>query len=194
MLKSETQASGFPGQHSDEDAALPLPGARVQSLVRELKRASPGGSVERNPPAMKELQETRVQSLGREDPLEESMETHSTVLAWRIPGTEEPGEPVYSVAKSQTRLSMHTHWELRSCKLRSASKKKAPSLPPFSPLLLHVSKSWCLSLQNTTHIYTHLSICTNTGPSHFPRLYGQLDSSPFITLGTFSLVSQYQPK
>ena len=35
--------------------------------------------------------ETRVQSLGREDPLEKEMATHSSILAWRIPGTEEPG-------------------------------------------------------------------------------------------------------
>ena len=36
-------------------------------------------------------QETRVQSLGREDPLEKGMATHPSVLAWRIPWTEEPG-------------------------------------------------------------------------------------------------------
>ena len=41
-----------------------------------------------NPPAM---QETWVQSLGWEDPLEKEMATHSSVLAWRIPGTGEPG-------------------------------------------------------------------------------------------------------
>ena len=40
------------------------------------------------PPAM---QETWVQSLGREDPLEEGMATHSSILAWNIPWTEEPG-------------------------------------------------------------------------------------------------------
>ena len=33
----------------------------------------------------------QVRSLGREDPLEEGMATHSSILAWRIPGTEEPG-------------------------------------------------------------------------------------------------------
>ena len=38
------------------------------------------------------MQETQVQSLGREDPLEKGMETHSSILAWKIPGTEEPGE------------------------------------------------------------------------------------------------------
>ena len=40
---------------------------------------------------MQETEETRVQSLGREDPLEEGMATHSSILAWRIPWTEEPG-------------------------------------------------------------------------------------------------------
>ena len=42
----------------------------------------------KNLPAM---QETQVQSLGREDPLEKGMVTHSSILAWRIPWTEEPG-------------------------------------------------------------------------------------------------------
>ena len=42
----------------------------------------------KNLPAM---QEAWVQSLGREDPLEKGMATHSSILAWRIPGTEEPG-------------------------------------------------------------------------------------------------------
>ena len=37
------------------------------------------------------MQETWVRSLGREDPLEKEMATHSSVLAWRIPGTGEPG-------------------------------------------------------------------------------------------------------
>ena len=37
-----------------------------------------------------DLQEMRVQSLGREDPLEEEMATHSNILAWEIPCTEEP--------------------------------------------------------------------------------------------------------
>ena len=35
--------------------------------------------------------ETQIQSLGLEDPLEEGMATHSSILAWRIPRTEEPG-------------------------------------------------------------------------------------------------------
>ena len=42
----------------------------------------------KNLPAMRE---TSVQSLGQEDPLEKGMATHSSILAWRIPWTEEPG-------------------------------------------------------------------------------------------------------
>ena len=41
----------------------------------------------KNPPAM---QETKVQSLSQEDPLEKEMVTHSSILAWRIPWAEEP--------------------------------------------------------------------------------------------------------
>ena len=37
------------------------------------------------------MQETQVRSLGQEDPLEKGMATHSSILAWRIPWTEEPG-------------------------------------------------------------------------------------------------------
>ena len=45
----------------------------------------------KNPPIMQETQEKQVQSLGQEDPLEKKMATHSSVLAWEIPWTEEPG-------------------------------------------------------------------------------------------------------
>ena len=40
---------------------------------------------------MQDSQETRVQSLGQEDPLKEEMATHFSILAWKIPWTEEPG-------------------------------------------------------------------------------------------------------
>ena len=49
------------------------------------------GSAVKNPPAVQESQETRVQSLGGEDPLEQGMAAHSSILAWRSPWTEEPG-------------------------------------------------------------------------------------------------------
>ena len=54
--------------------------------------------------------EIRVQSLGREDPLETEMATHSSILAWKISWTEEPSrlQSVRGVAKNQTRLSNFT--------------------------------------------------------------------------------------
>ena len=58
----------------------------------------PGGSVVKNLPSM---QETQVPSLGREDPLEKEMANHSSILAWRIPWTEEP-EGVHGVTESDT--------------------------------------------------------------------------------------------
>ena len=45
----------------------------------------------KNLPSMQETQETVVQSLGQEDPLGEKMATHSSILAWEIPRTEDPG-------------------------------------------------------------------------------------------------------
>ena len=51
----------------------------------------PGGTVVKNPTAIQETQEMQVQSLGLENPLEEEMATHSSILAWKIPWTEKPG-------------------------------------------------------------------------------------------------------
>ena len=59
----------------------------------------------KNLPAMQETQETRVLSLGGEDPLEKEMATHSSILAWTVPWTEEPGELHSMWSQSQTGLS-----------------------------------------------------------------------------------------
>ena len=45
----------------------------------------------KNVPAMQETQETQVQSLSQEDPWEEGMATHFSILPWRMPRSEEPG-------------------------------------------------------------------------------------------------------
>ena len=61
------------------------------SLRMTLKRHTPlvVAQMVKNPPAVQE--ETQVRSLGQEDPLEKGLETHSSILAWRIPWTEKPG-------------------------------------------------------------------------------------------------------
>ena len=51
------------------------------------------------------MQEMQVRSLGQEDPLEKEVATHSSILAWSIPWTEEPGGlQVHGIPKGQTRL------------------------------------------------------------------------------------------
>ena len=65
-------------------------------LVNKKIWASLVAQMEKNLPAM---QETQVQSLGWENPLEKGMAIHSSILAWRIPWTD------HGVTKSQTRLS-----------------------------------------------------------------------------------------
>ena len=62
---------------------------RKETLGRQLL-GFPSGSEGKNPPAMQEPQETRVQALGWEDALEENMATHFNILAWRILWTKEP--------------------------------------------------------------------------------------------------------
>ena len=53
---------------------------------------------------MQEIQETQVRALSQEDPLEEEVATHSSILAWQIPWTEEPGE-----------LQTERKWKSESC-------------------------------------------------------------------------------
>ena len=53
-----------------------------------IRKGFPGGSGVENPSAKQEME---VQSLGQEDPLKKEMATHSSILAWEIPWTEEPG-------------------------------------------------------------------------------------------------------
>ena len=57
------------------------------------------------------VQESWVRSLGQENPLEKGMATHSSILAWRIPWTEEPGElqPMESQRVRQDLVSEHAH-------------------------------------------------------------------------------------
>ena len=65
--------------------------AAVRKKWNDEHKSFPGGSVVKNPPAMQEPREMQVQSPGQEDSLEEEMATHSSILAWRSPWTEESG-------------------------------------------------------------------------------------------------------
>ena len=82
--------------------SIPAP-CLCHTKLRAKKRGFTGGSVVKKLFAMLE---TQVPSLGWEDPLEKDMATHSSILAWRIPWTEEPGGLQSMVSqKSRTRFS-----------------------------------------------------------------------------------------
>ena len=55
------------------------------------------------------VQEIRVQSLSWEEPLEWAMTTHSSIVSWKIPWTEEPAGPQFMWSQSQTLLNLHKH-------------------------------------------------------------------------------------
>ena len=83
---------------------------------------------------MKEMQEIQIWSLDWEDPLEKEMTTHSSILAWKIPWTENPGE----FAKIRTWLKLHmlgyTHedWTFRNGVDTLIKKTPESSLMPSS--------------------------------------------------------------
>ena len=71
-------------------------------MILNHSQASLVAQMVQNLPAM---QETQVQSLDWEDPLEKEVATHSSIVAWRIPWTEEPGGLQSKVSQSWTQLS-----------------------------------------------------------------------------------------
>ena len=78
----------------------------------------PGSLVINNLPAM---QETRIWSLGQEDPLEKKMATHSSILAWRIPWTEKPSR-LQSIGSQRTGQNWVTNTMIMSVQFSSVSQ------------------------------------------------------------------------
>ena len=74
--------------------------ASTNSMSLKVRHGLPGGSEIKNPPAMQETQEKGIWSLGWEDLLEKGMTTYSSILAWKILRTEEPGR-LHRATKSQ---------------------------------------------------------------------------------------------
>ena len=99
--------------------------------------ASLGAQMVKNLPAR---QETQVQSLGEEDPLEKAVATHSIILAWRIPWTEEPGRAtVQDVAELDTveatqRAHMHVYYLYHNKLKFQMQKKKREEINQISPV------------------------------------------------------------
>ena len=94
----------------------------------------PGDSVVKKSLEMQETQESWVQSLGWEDPLEEGMSTHSSILAWRIPCTEQSGGLQSIESQSQPQLKPLSMHQIRSVPqlcptICDAMNRSTPGLP-----------------------------------------------------------------
>ena len=95
------------------------PGFPVLNFTLPVLAASLGGSVVKNLPA--DAGEM-VRSLHREDPLEEDLATHSSILVWEIPRTEEPGRlqsmRSQRVGHDRATAHAHTHWQPETLETR----------------------------------------------------------------------------
>ena len=112
LLKVSQGLSVFPRQGRQFAPSFRLFGSLALKVSKRIQfhlGGFPGGSdgKKRKKKNLPTMQETWVWSLGRVDPLETGMATHSSILAWRIPWTEEPGGLQFAVhrfTKSRTRL------------------------------------------------------------------------------------------
>ena len=104
---------------------------------------------------MQETQETQIPSLGREDPLEEEMATHSSILAWRIPRTEE--------------LAGYSPW----------SRKESDATECICTLLYYLNVLWLLQSYATVDIHTHTHTHTHT-PLYRKAFYAQIDMLLYV--------------
>ena len=153
---------------------LPLQGTQVQPLVRELKShkanfwASLVAQLVKNLPAM---WETWIQSLGWEDPLEEGMTNHSSILVWRIPWTEEPGRPQFTGLQRvghNKRLSKHARESIIALTTRPVGS------PKIDPAI-----QWCPQRPDSFPHYTlALPACRWNLPFHVKVVATVLSSCP----------------
>ena len=99
-LRLCTSTAGGAGSISGWKTKIPyVAQLKNNNAIKQKYRALLLAQTIKNPPA---IQENRVQFLGREDPLEKGMATHSSILAWRIPWTEESGGLLIMELQSRT--------------------------------------------------------------------------------------------
>ena len=125
------------GDNTEFQIPLPLEGASL--VAQRLKHLPP-------------MRETWVWSLGQEDPLEKEMATHSSILAWRIPWTEEPGE-LQSTGSQRVRhdwVTLLTYFVVRNLPINAGDVRDTDSIPGSgrSPGGGHGNPLQCSCLKN----------------------------------------------
>ena len=115
-------------------------------LLARLTQGFLCGSVVENPPAIQELQETQVWSLGCKDSLQEDMAVHSNILAWTIPWTDKPGDTVHRVKESDTTEATlsctHTSLLMNLCPVVGQVDDSADVSWSFSNVESQLAVSW----------------------------------------------------
>ena len=118
----------------------------------------PGGSVVKNPRAMQEMKETWVWSLGWENPLEEGMVIHSSILAWRIPCPTEKLGRLQSIGSQRVRHNWsdlsRTHTALYPGHVTSLPQTPTPVVRHNPRDKFHRNTLWsrlCTSLASAVH-------------------------------------------
>jgi len=137
----------------------------------------PGGSVVKNPPAMQEM---RVQSLGLEHPLEKGKAIYSSVLAWRIPWTEEPGGLQFMGSQIQAWLKwLSTH---------SPCMLYVKVVPRVNLKSSHHGEKKIFSMSLILEVYDLMGVHQTCCSSHFIIYVSQI--SMLYTLNLYSAVCQ----
>ena len=145
--------------------------------------ASPMAQQVKIPPAMQKPQEMWVQFLGWEDPLEEEMATHSSILAWIIPWTEEPGGPRSMWSQTVGHNWLNTH----STSLHDSDafvwSWQTTHIPPSGTILsLKVTGHWLMVDKDTDLCVEFLGALFSPCSCHDAQ--GDFSTPPDIYSGT----------
>ena len=129
------------------------------------------------------MQETRVWSLGREDPLKKEMATHFSIQAWKIPRTKEPGRLQYTGSqKSQTKQQIKKQTKTKKRKRQRSLVLHLPFTLPitFFYIYSNLSRSMLNSLKSGTHPKQLSSV---TKGLQNPQIKSHRQLSPWQTTG-----------
>ena len=133
------------------------------------------------------MQETQVQSLGLEDPLEKGMTTHSSILAWRIPWTEEPGG-LWSMGSQRVRYDLPTKQQQTT---NAQQDMKRPKRPTATFEKLGAKAGYCTQYHQLDEQTTWVTPSAQPLDTPLPSLHKRNNLTPpqWASRGTCLLIS-----